>query len=727
MSIFQHHILHYLLQAQKEGLMTDFETLFQEHRVSCHKAIVYPFCQRLNSLIQKNIDYYDVGDVDDATSQDLEPVIRSYYGQPLSLTNDNSLMYFLFAKAMSDSELQVQCKTVLKKCVASEYVIPVDTILNNLRSDVFKDHEMIFHDFSIKIHKFFFASLSPYFKAKFTKQDSDDTTSDFSKLLPVSPSSFINFFISFYDGKLEVNLENAFEYSHLAWYFQLSELEKFVEDFILNSKAEYQWVTSLVLKAINCEDYRFIKIISTKISEIQELSNCDPIPVHPLFFQNLTSNIDVSWLLKCLVFSYVNYSEHNVWTPQSLEKSFETIKFDSLPVDEIYQIIEPLFSKSDLFDFLSSFSLSIFSKFTSQVPLNWFTWFIVENDLRKEFNLISQVSPLLNEIITPQNINQVPITSFISETLLLFAINSKQGTSIYWSLLCLIELWSRSQINVEEFSRILMGFDLSETRFELVHSALRRLFSDEILRPILFEFVSVKLFPSLVDENSEQASVISKLEAEHAEQQRQIFEKNSLLNIPVVQNVIKQYQEEKEAEEKRLAELAKQQAFDAEVNHEFISKGGLKFLASNKGSNITLSENDLVATKNVDGYDNSFVAIQHPVKGKVVLTLMNFDSDFITFIGFFDPSSFQASNCYESSHSLFVCQGHTQFYVNNDNSGPQSETFSIGQQIIIEFNNNQATFSIPSLGFSHTITWPSGHVLGLVMYFPNTSWKLSIN
>ncbi|KAL0217657.1 hypothetical protein RCL1_008237 [Eukaryota sp. TZLM3-RCL] len=402
MSVFEHNISDPLLLAQKEDLMTDFETMFQEHPIPCHKAIVSPFCQRLNRLIQKNIDYYDVGDVDDATSQDLEAVIRSYYGQPLSLTNDNSLMYFLFAKALSDSELEVQCKTVLKKCVASEYVIPVDTILNNLRSDVFKDHEMIFHDFSIKIHKFFVASISPYFKAKFTKQDSNDTTSNFSKLLQVSPSSFSNFFNSFYDGKLEVNLENAFEYSHLAWYFQLAELEKFVEDFILNSKAEYQWVTSLVLKAINCEDYRFIKIISTKISEIPDLSSCDPIPVHPLFFQNLTSNIDVSWLLKCLVFSYTNYSEDNVWTPQSLEKSIETIKFDTLSIDKIYQILDPVFSISDLFDFLSSFSLSVFSKFTSQVPLKWFSWFIVESDLRKEFNLISQVSRLLTEIITPK-------------------------------------------------------------------------------------------------------------------------------------------------------------------------------------------------------------------------------------------------------------------------------------------------------------------------------------
>ncbi|KAL0210694.1 hypothetical protein RCL1_005130 [Eukaryota sp. TZLM3-RCL] len=493
MTTFHHKILDCLLRAQREDLMTDFETTLEEHRVPCHKAIVSPFCQRLNRLIQKNIDYYDVVDVDDATSQDLEAVIRSYYGQPLSLTNDNSLMYFLFTKALSDSNLEVQCKVVIKKCVSSVYTIPLDTILNNLQSDEFKDHELIFHNFSLKIHKFFFASISSYFNAKFTKQwqDSNDSTSDFSKLLQVSPSSFCNFFTSFYNGKLDVNLENAFEYSHLAWYFQLWELQKFVEDFIVNSQAQYQWVTSLILKAINCEDYRFIGIISTKISEIPDLSSCDPIPVHPLFFLNLTSNIDVSWLLRCLVFSFSNRSEDNVWTPQSLAKSFETIKFKTLPIDEIYQIIEPLFSISDLFDFLSPLSLSIFSKFTSQVPINWLTWFIVECDKREEFNLISQVSPLLNEIITPDNINKVPNIAFNSETLRLFAINSKKEHLVVWMINCLIELWCNSQLNVEDFSRILMGFDLSETRFQLVYSTLGRLFSDEILKPILFEFVTI--------------------------------------------------------------------------------------------------------------------------------------------------------------------------------------------------------------------------------------------
>ncbi|KAL0217677.1 hypothetical protein RCL1_008257 [Eukaryota sp. TZLM3-RCL] len=407
MSAFTHHIVSQLLHSLQTSLLTDFSITLNDVSIPCHQAIISQESTRLSTLIQKGSSEFTIDVWEEASPNEFNKFVDILYGKSCTFNQQNALAFFLLSKTLCCDELANTCSSVLKSFTDCKYFIPVERILENLKVDEFKDHEIIFHDFSLKIHKFFFASISPYFKAKFTKQwqDSNDTTSDFSKLLQVSPSSFSNFFMSFYDGKLDVNLENAFEYSHLAWYFQLSELEKFVEDFILNSKAEYQWVTSLVLKAINCEDYRFIKIISTKISEVPDLSNCDPIPVHPLFFQNLTSNIEVSWLLRCLVFSYTNYSEDNVWTPQSLPQSIETIKLDTLPIEEIYQIIEPLFSFSDLFGFLSSFSLSIFSKFTSQVPLNWFTWFIVESDLRQQFNLISQVSPLFNEIITPENIN----------------------------------------------------------------------------------------------------------------------------------------------------------------------------------------------------------------------------------------------------------------------------------------------------------------------------------
>ncbi|KAL0225551.1 hypothetical protein RCL1_003463 [Eukaryota sp. TZLM3-RCL] len=773
MVTFTHNSLEYLLRCLRETLLTDFELTFNDQTVSCHKAIVSQSSRRLQTLIQKNQDSYDLGDDDEASIEHLLSIIKSFYGEVLDLNAQNALPIVFLSKSLSCSDLSSACKNFVQAHdqAKQSYQMSMKTILENLSNDNFSDHQIIFHDQSLHIHKFLFAAISPYFKAKFSRnwQESEENTTDFTKLLQVSPSSFINFFTSFYTGKLEVNLENAFDFSHLAWYFQLSELEKFVNNFIENSDSEYNWVTSSVLKATTSEDYRFIKIISSKISEIPNLSSCNPIPVHPLFFENLTSIIDVSWLLKCLIFSYSNYSEENVWTPKSLEKSFETINFDTLPIDEIYQIIEPLFSISDLFDFLSSFSLSFCSKFTSQVPLNWFTWFVFECDKRKEFNLISQVSEFLDEIITPENISQVPITSFNSETLLLFAINTKKEHLVIWMINCLIELWSNSQLNAEEFSKILMSIDISESQYELVYSTLSRLFSDEILRPILFEFNSLKLVPRLLKDaleekkrlgiemikqekiNIEQSKNIDELLRANNEQKRTYeakFEQqmkinaelqNQLVDInKVLEPIIKQQQQQamelklkqereaKEAEEKRLAELAKQQALEAQRQQELLERSRVKFLASNKGSNLSLSENDCLVSKVGGGWDNAFVQINHPVKGKVVLTPTSFGGSHQTFIGLFHESHIKTSSCYGYAHALYIHKDYTQFWINNRSTGPHpSSIISINQQILIEFNNQQVTFSIPTCNYSHTITWPSNHVFGLAIGDQGNSWRVS--
>ncbi|KAL0220198.1 hypothetical protein RCL1_000053 [Eukaryota sp. TZLM3-RCL] len=184
----------------------------------------------------------------------------------------------------------------------------------------------------------------------------------------------------------------------------------------------------MILKATTCHDYRFIQIISPKISEISNLSSADPVSVHPLFFQNLKSVIHDSWLLKCAVDSYTNYSEQGAWNPESIEKSIEKINIDNLDVNTLFHIIEPLLLISELFEYLSRFTLSKIIKFTTTIPLKWFTWFLVECDSHKNFDYIAQVVHLLNDIITVDDINQVPIKAFNPESLLLFFFQFNKAT-----------------------------------------------------------------------------------------------------------------------------------------------------------------------------------------------------------------------------------------------------------------------------------------------------------
>ncbi|KAL0217951.1 hypothetical protein RCL1_008799 [Eukaryota sp. TZLM3-RCL] len=666
-------------------------------------------------MLQNRGDVFLLDNYVDATESELLALVQSCYGKSLSLSQENSLPLFLLSKSLAFDGLLTASQAVLKSFSETSFEIPLSTIMSRLKNDHLTDFELVFHDQSITLTLTLTLTLKHKgTQTKFSRnwQESEENCSNFTELFKVSPSSFADFFTSFYDEKLEVTLENAFDYSHLAWYFKLSELEKFVNNFIENSESEYNWVTSLVSKAIMSDDYRFIKIISTKISTVPNLSNCDPIAVHPLFFQNLTSNINVSWLLKCLVFSYSNFSQDNDWTPQTLETSIAKINLDVLTIDEMYQTIEPLFSISELFDFLSSFSLSVFSKFTSRVPLNWFTWFIVESDLRKEFNLISQVSPLLNEVITPENISQVPISSFNSETLLLFAINSKKEHLVVWLINCLIELWSNSHLNTNDFSRILMCFDLSETSTKSVYSCLTTLFADEILQPILFQFISQNLVPMVFQE--------------FAQQEQELLETQSKLAI------CKQEQTEQEkkittleASVERLQSLLEEK--DKLLAQQTIKLNKVEFSQSFKGSYIMLSDNNRVATKIAKHcHDNSTVVVNHQGEGTVVFTLNSTGGgDFWTWIGFFDPNHIQDASCYSNSIGLRIERDSVQCYLLNCTHQDSSAAISISQQIVVVFNNSEATFSVPSTGYSKSVSLPSNYVLGLSMHYTNTSWVIS--
>ncbi|KAL0220329.1 hypothetical protein RCL1_000183 [Eukaryota sp. TZLM3-RCL] len=718
MPTFEHKLAKLLVSAQALSIHTDFVISLAETSVPCHKAIVSQYSTAVLSLIQNNHDSFEVDEDDDISSRDLILLVHYFYGASLQLSQDKALSLYLISRSLSCQNFSSLSKKALSNWTSQVIQNPIVNILHNLVTDGFKDHDLVFNDFSLKIHKFLFASISPYFETKFSRkwQESEENITDFTGLLKVEPSSFSSFFNSFYNGKLEVSLENAFDFSHLSWYFKLSELEKFCNNYILESKAEYSWVTSSVLKAINCEDYRFIKIISTKISEIPDLSNCDPIPVHPLFFQHLTANIDVSWLLKCLVYSYSNYSEDNIWTPESLKKSFETVKFETLSVIQLYEFIEPLLSISELFEYISEFSLSLFNKFTSTVPLNWFTWFIVESDLRKEFNLFSQVSPLLNEIITPENISQVPITSFNSETLILFASSSKKEHLVIWMINCLIQLWSSSKVDVEKFSTILMAFDLTETSFDSVYSALSLLFSDNVVRFIVYEFISTRVYPGFAHYHSETVrSLNSRLELTT----KKVDQQSILLNLPEVQQVIKLHHETRSAKLKMKNVKFNGRRVDNQVK--FLSNATTK-------TNTQISTDGLIATKAKGGTscEHSFVAIQHPLQGTIVLTLRNFSTDFDSYIGYFDCNLLQHKTSYRHSHVLHVYHGFTKFRVNwNKNSDVKTEGISIGQRVVVTFDVQRTTISLPHCGYSISFTVPVNHVFGISMFYPGVSWSIT--
>ncbi|KAL0212921.1 hypothetical protein RCL1_006547 [Eukaryota sp. TZLM3-RCL] len=159
----------------------------------------------------------------------------------------------------------------------------------------------------------------------------------------------------------------------------------------------------------------------------------------------------------------------------------------------------------------------------------------------------------------------------------------------------------------------------------------------------------------------------------------------------------------------------------------------VKFLEPDSISNIALTEDDCLAT--LTNYAQwspdatSFVRLEHPTNGKVVFTLRDYTrTGFVSLIGLFDPSFTHNEDCYQRAHVLYACHNITQIIVDGLFVGPEARPISKGQQVIVEFNGQHVTISVPSLrggSYSHEITWPKGFVFGLYMTIIGESWHVT--
>ncbi|KAL0221261.1 hypothetical protein RCL1_001115 [Eukaryota sp. TZLM3-RCL] len=188
-SCFQHNLLDLLLLAHKSAFLADFDVSFNDHSISCHKCLLTPFSERMSSLVAKNLDSYEIDALEEATCDDFDAIISSFYGKALEITSENSLGIFLLSKSLKYKELSTKAQTVIKSTAGVTHKLPLESIMETLKSDNFKYHTIIFQDKSLQIHKFLFAAISPYFKTKFSQkwQESEDNFTDFTEFLKVSP------------------------------------------------------------------------------------------------------------------------------------------------------------------------------------------------------------------------------------------------------------------------------------------------------------------------------------------------------------------------------------------------------------------------------------------------------------------------------------------------------------------------------------------------------------
>ncbi|KAL0224993.1 hypothetical protein RCL1_002905 [Eukaryota sp. TZLM3-RCL] len=775
--VHNHSTLDRLLTQRRNACLTDYEIIFEGRTFPCHKAVAVLTSKTIASSVVSHGDTLIFDEDLDVTAEVIETVVDSLYGSNIEISKDHAIEVLDFAKFMGMYSLQELSKTAIKNYEDKSYTPSLEAVLSDLENDQFRDFSLVYKNVRIKLHKFLLATLCPVFLSRFELQPGNNEW-NFTDLLTIQDSSFQQFFTSFYKENITITLENLFDISHLASYFKMSSLVSCCDSLMNSAEPLVSWIFPALESADKADDLRFVHRLASVLVKVDGLAQSDPVAIKPDVLFKFCPNVNVFWLLTVLIHSYFHYESNNnqrVWTPNEVEKALTQIDTNTLTIHQLFSVIQPLLKVEELYSVLSEFSLTRFTIEKSEIPSEWLVWLMVEldkNEPTNELNLTTRFASLLSKVFSKAKLSLIEPLVLHPKSFNVYLSNITQHYLILWFIRSLIISWKvEDHWTVEIFDEILSIVNLENLESRELIDVLRPLENIAELFDFYCKFMSVKVIPLVIRDYAKTSEQLSTSKQELTTKSHEVdslkkptenFQKNlqqekvnnnnlqsensKLKSIvdkhpeiirraeeEVRELKLKQEREAKEAAEKRLAELAKRQAFEAQLNQEFINKGGVKFLASNKGSRLTLSGNDLLVKRTGGNgwmymYDNSFVQINHPVKGKVVLTLRNCNSGigFTTRIGLFDPSHCQASDSYDYEHALYVTSGSTQFYVNDNNTGPSNPgVISVGQQIVIDFNNDQVTFSVPSLGYSHRVTWPSGYVFGLAMCWENTSWQIS--
>ncbi|KAL0209368.1 hypothetical protein RCL1_007308 [Eukaryota sp. TZLM3-RCL] len=234
---------------------------------------------------------------------------------------------------------------------------------------------------------------------------------------------------------------------------------------------------------------------------------------------------------------------------------------------------------------------------------------------------------------------------------------------------------------------------------------------------------------NLIDQFKELLPFISHIKA-FAEEKRRVEEEKRLLEIKrkEVEN------ERKLAEENRRIQEQKQNEFQSnpiqficKYPSEIFSRFGnrTKFIGETKGSFLELSNDDCLVRSTRQGKNNSFVAINHPLNGRITLTLSStrYDGCFGSCIGYFNPNNCQDEDYHNHFIGFNPYYSGTYFRTNGSREKVTSK-LSPSQSIIISFENNKVTYSTSYSGWSRTVDCVDGWVFGIQMYWQDESWSI---
>ncbi|KAL0228537.1 hypothetical protein RCL1_004680 [Eukaryota sp. TZLM3-RCL] len=770
-----------LLKQRRNAGLTDFDIIFGDRTFSCHNAFAVISSNTIASCVLSNDNSLIVDEDVDTTVEIIDAVVDSFYGVPLLLSHENGMEVFEFARFMGISSLQKLSKSAVKNNTLITYSNSLKSVLSELQNDQFRDFSLVYKNVRIKFHKFLLATLCPVFLSRFELQPGDNEW-NFTNLLTVQESSFEEFFTSFYKDKITITLENLFDTSHLAFYFQMVSLESSCDSLMKSAEPLVSWIFPSLESADKADDLRFVNRLASVLVKVDDLAQSDPVAIKPDVFYKLCPNVNVFWLSTVLVHSYFHYDYNNqrVWTPNEVQKALNQIDTNTLTINQLYTIIKPLLIVEELYSVLSEFSLTRFTIEKSEIPSEWLVWLMVEldkNEPTNELNLTTRFASLLSKVFSKAKLSLIEPLVLHPKSFNAYLSNITQQYLILWFVRTLIISWKVSNHwTVEIFVEILSIVNLENVDSRELIAVLRPLETISDLFDFYCKFMTTKVTPLVIRDyartSKELVKKFSELSASKQEneflkkskeelEREKVFERkrreefeikfqqekvknndlqseNSKLKSIVDKDaeIIRRAEEEQERrrieDEKRLEEERQQLLASYRSNPLcFIANhpnncinvcgGKVKFLSETRGFNLTLSNDDLRVEKTDGGGDgsNSFIAINRPPTGKLILTNIQTPD---CLIGLFDPSHAQGGSPHSPMSGIDVHSNKFLVILRGSQSHQRNRKIT---RIEVEFTQSNFKITLPQAQWSRDYDYEDGWVFGLIMWSQGQSWVLN--
>ncbi|KAL0224631.1 hypothetical protein RCL1_002543 [Eukaryota sp. TZLM3-RCL] len=809
-STHQHGTLQKLLVQRRKTVLTDFDIIFGDLVFRCHKAVAVLASKVIATSVLSNDTSLIIPEYVETTPEVIERVLDAFYGVDLLISGKNALEVFELARFLVVPSLISLSRSVIKNEEKQPFVCAFNSVLSDLENDQFRDFSLVYKNVRIKLHKFLLATLCPVFLSRFELQPGDNEW-NFTDLLTIQESSFEQFFTSFYKDNITINLENLFDISHLAFYFQMSSLESCCDSSMNSAEPLVSWIFPSLESADKADDLRFVDRLASVLVKVDDLAQSEPVAIKPDVLYKLCPNVNVFWLSTVLVHSYFHYESNNnqrVWTPNEVQKALTQIDTNSLTINQLYCIIKPLLKVEELYSVLSEFSLTRFTIEKSEIPSEWLVWLMVEldkNEPTNELNLTTRFASLLSKVFSKAKLSLIEPLVLHPKSFNVYLSNITQQYLILWFIRSLIISWKvENHWTIEIFDEILSIVNLENVDSRELIAVLKPLENVSELFDFFCKFMSTKVTPLVIRDyakTSEELSTskqeneslkkskeeveknlqseISKLksnfsELQNAENQlksqfnsektrREELEKKDINNQKTINNlqsensklklivdkhaeIIRRAEEEErrriEEERRRIEEERRRIEEEERLEEErqrllasyrsnplsFIAKnpnnffnvcgGKVKFLSETRGSNLTLSNDDLRVEKNDDGWSDSFIAINRPPTGKLVLTGNNV---FNSYIGVFNPSEAQGGRPYGHMSGIRVESNCFYVWLRGSRSNQTNTKIT---RVEVEFTQSNFKITLPQANWSRDYDYEEGWVFGLVMVYRGESWSL---